>query len=778
MLSTAAAGEAPFYIPATDAPVAPAPQPQAQRHLRRVRQPRRHRRQRGRRGRAVRLRHALPLASRALDRRRRRPLLLHSADQRRQPQLSTSTSPTPTFTPTAGSSCSRTRCTSRAPSTCARARLRERIGPDEPRRRARQLHSVLGVCQRLCRHLRGARHQARAPRPGLERGSATERRAACPTAGLDGVCARRRCTSSRRRPLLQRKRRHLRRDPGPAGEARDLRHGRQPRPRARVHRIVLPGPRRAQARAQGGDAACGIGRDLQLGRQRDPVPVDGGPLHADDGHARRPLPLRRHPLVFDHLRARRHHHRHADAVDRSGHRRRRSAAPRPPAGHHARCDQADAAPGKILHEMRGGEMAALGRCPSRQYYGTVDATPLFVMLAGAVRRAHRRLDAHPRALAGDREGAGLARRPGRHGWRRPHRVRARRARPVFPTRAGRTRTTPCSTPTAASPRARSRWSRCRATPMRRRLAASVCARALGSGGPGGNAGAPGRADCGSVFEERFWCDEHRLLCHRAGRQQGALPRAHEQSGTRVCASGIAVPSAAPSSPRRCSTAISSPAGASAPSPRARRATTRCPTTTARSGRTTTPCSRSGLARVWRQARRIGDIFEALMRATSYLDHRRIPELYCGFRRRPSRGPTLYPAACSPQAWAAAAPFSLIQSMLGLEFRPERSEVRLNNPVRAAARRVDHAAQCLARRRQRRFHRAPEPRRRGARGAAHVGQRAHLGGRGLFRAAARLSSCRPGKRGPRRPPNRAPTWPRLARRVDILRHFRGLQRCWD
>jgi hypothetical protein len=74
------------------------------------------------------------------------------------------------------------------------------------------------------------------------------------------------------------------------------------------------------------------------------------------------------------------------------------------------------------------------------------------------------------------------------------------------------------------------------------------------------------------------------------------------------------------------------------------------------------------------------IFESLIRAASYLDHRRIPELYCGFARRPGRGPTLYPAACSPQAWAAAAPFSLIQSMLGLEFKPDAAEIRLNNPV--------------------------------------------------------------------------------------------------
>src|SRR5262249_49442822 len=43
---------------------------------------------------------------------------------------------------------------------------------------------------------------------------------------------------------------------------------------------------------------------------------------------------------------------------------------------------ADAQPGKILHEMRGGEMAALREVPFAQYYGSVDATPLFVLLAG------------------------------------------------------------------------------------------------------------------------------------------------------------------------------------------------------------------------------------------------------------------------------------------------------------------------------------------------------------------------------------------------------------
>ena len=43
----------------------------------------------------------------------------------------------------------------------------------------------------------------------------------------------------------------------------------------------------------------------------------------------------------------------------------------------------DAEPGKILHEMRRGEMAATKEVPFARYYGSVDSTPLFVMLAGA-----------------------------------------------------------------------------------------------------------------------------------------------------------------------------------------------------------------------------------------------------------------------------------------------------------------------------------------------------------------------------------------------------------
>jgi glycogen debranching enzyme len=87
----------------------------------------------------------------------------------------------------------------------------------------------------------------------------------------------------------------------------------------------------------------------------------------------------------------------------------------------------------------------------------------------------------------------------------------------------------------------------------------------------------------------------------------------------------------------------------------------------------------GLAR-YGANRSVDVVFEALVRATSYMDNRRIPELYCGFPRRPGRGPTLYPAACSPQAWAAGAPFLMLQAMLGLSFDPAERHIRLVNPT--------------------------------------------------------------------------------------------------
>ena len=135
---------------------------------------------------------------------------------------------------------------------------------------------------------------------------------------------------------------------------------------------------------------------------------------------------------------------------------------------------ADAQPGKILHEMRAGEMAALGEVPFRLYYGTVDATPLFVLLAGAYLDRTGDQRNHRRAVAGDRSGAGLDRPIRRRGRRRLCRIPARHRPAASPIRAGRIRSTRSSAPTAAWSKATSRWPRSRAMSsppgLRRRVA--------------------------------------------------------------------------------------------------------------------------------------------------------------------------------------------------------------------------------------------------------------------------------------------------------------------
>ena len=76
---------------------------------------------------------------------------------------------------------------------------------------------------------------------------------------------------------------------------------------------------------------------------------------------------------------------------------------------------------------------------------------------------------------------------------------------------------------------------------------------------------------------------------------------------------------------------------------------------------------------------VEQVFKGLFDAATYMDLRRLPELFCGFQREKRRGPTLYPVACAPQAWASATPFTLLEAALGLEFDAARGEIRLRNP---------------------------------------------------------------------------------------------------
>jgi glycogen debranching enzyme len=73
------------------------------------------------------------------------------------------------------------------------------------------------------------------------------------------------------------------------------------------------------------------------------------------------------------------------------------------------------------------------------------------------------------------------------------------------------------------------------------------------------------------------------------------------------------------------------------------------------------------------------IFEGLFRASGYMELKRMPEVFCGFSRKEGEAPTLYPHACSPQAWAAAGVYLLIQSMLGISIDAVRRRVHFAYP---------------------------------------------------------------------------------------------------
>lgn len=70
---------------------------------------------------------------------------------------------------------------------------------------------------------------------------------------------------------------------------------------------------------------------------------------------------------------------------------------------------------------------------------------------------------------------------------------------------------------------------------------------------------------------------------------------------------------------------------------------------------------------------------SLFQAVLHFDGARMPELFCGFPRRPREGPTRYPVACSPQAWSAGVVFQLVSGMLGLVPGAVENRLTLNRP---------------------------------------------------------------------------------------------------
>ncbi|MGI9951860.1 glycogen debranching N-terminal domain-containing protein [Moorellaceae bacterium AZ2] len=68
----------------------------------------------------------------------------------------------------------------------------------------------------------------------------------------------------------------------------------------------------------------------------------------------------------------------------------------------------------------------------------------------------------------------------------------------------------------------------------------------------------------------------------------------------------------------------------------------------------------------------------LFEASAFFSYNRWPELFCGFTRRGLTGPVRYPIACDPQAWAVGSIFSFLQSLLGLDCRD--NTIYINRPL--------------------------------------------------------------------------------------------------
>jgi glycogen debranching enzyme len=77
------------------------------------------------------------------------------------------------------------------------------------------------------------------------------------------------------------------------------------------------------------------------------------------------------------------------------------------------------------------------------------------------------------------------------------------------------------------------------------------------------------------------------------------------------------------------------------------------------------------------------VCEGMFDASFALELHRLPELFCGFDRREGEGPTLYPVACSPQAWSSAFVFAVLGAALGLSFNSKACQIRFVRPAMPA-----------------------------------------------------------------------------------------------
>ncbi len=335
----------------------------------------------------------------------------------------------------------------------------------------------------------------------------------------------------------------------------------------------------------------------------------------------------------------------------------------------------DAEPGKIMHEFRKSEMAATGEVPFALYYGGVDTTPLFIVLAGAyvertgddalidelwpalesaMRWVIDKCDRNPYGLLDYQRTSerGLA----NQGWKdsQDSVFHADGSFPDGPIALVEVQAYACAAFEAMA-----------AISRRRGQAADAARYAL-------------RAETlREQVETLFWMpdanfygialDGHGELCRVLASNAGHLlafglpePARGEAVadvlGSTLFQTGWGVRTLAAGQPRF--------------NPMAYHNGSVWPHDNALAAR--------GLARYGDKAAAL-NLLRALFEAAVSFEMR-LPELFCGFPRRRGEPPTAYPVACLPQAWAAGAPFMMLQACLGVSIDASRREVRIERPV--------------------------------------------------------------------------------------------------
>jgi len=336
----------------------------------------------------------------------------------------------------------------------------------------------------------------------------------------------------------------------------------------------------------------------------------------------------------------------------------------------------EAEPGKILHEFREGEMANLGEIPFRRYYGSVDATPLFVLLAGeyfrmtsdqalleeiwpAVERAliwmeTKRTSAGKGFLTYEaRNREGLV----HQGWKDSSDA-------IFHADGS----------LAPAPIA--------LCEVQGYLHAALKAAARMAAHLGledhGRALKEQAAGLRARFDREFW-DEELGSYVLALDGEGRACRVRTSNAGHALFSGIARARRAPQLARTLFERDSFTGWG-------------IRTVQSRESRYNPMSYHNGSvwphdnALVAQGLARYGfkeeamRILAGLFDASIFLELNRLPELFCGFPRRPKEGPTLYPVACSPQSWASGAPILLLQACLGLQIDAERRRILFDHAI--------------------------------------------------------------------------------------------------